>query len=49
MKRVVVMLADGFEEIEALARETFKDKLLGKEVIKVVVIPSRLINFVVKG
>ena len=37
------------DEIEALAREKFSDKLADKNIIKAIIIPSRLINFVVKG
>lgn len=41
----------GKEELEALARadEKIKQLLDGKELVKVVVVPGRLVNFVVKG
>jgi leucyl-tRNA synthetase len=40
----------GKEELEALARDNEKVKpfLTGKQIVKVVVVPDRLVNFVVK-
>ena len=38
----------GKDELEALARETVSAQLAGKEVVKTIVVPGRLVNFVVR-
>ena len=39
----------GKDQLEAVARAAVAAHLEGKEVLKVVVVPGRLVNFVVKG
>ena len=36
------------EALEALARETCAEQLAGKQVVKTIVVPGRLVNFVVR-
>jgi leucyl-tRNA synthetase len=36
------------EEMEAAARAAVADRMEGKEVVKTIVVPGRLVNFVVK-
>ena len=37
------------DALEAMARTAAADQLTGKEVVKVVVVPGRMVNFVVRG
>jgi leucyl-tRNA synthetase len=49
--KIVVAPDANKEQLEAAARkdEKVRDLLQGKEVVKVIVVPGRLVNFVVKG
>jgi len=46
--KVMVPRAAGKDEMEALARAAVADKLEGKDVVKTIVVPGRLVNFVAK-